>query len=94
MPHRSLDGARVLVVGGTNGIGEAIAAEAAAMGAHVAVEGRSTGLDVRDPAAVQAGVDGAAARLGGLDHVVCTAGVLRIGTVADCSPRSSSRSST
>lgn len=84
-PHRSLEGAHVLVVGGTNGIGEAIAADAAAAGAHVAVEGRSTGLDVRDPAAVQAAVDGAAARLGGLDHVVCTAGVLRIGTVADCS---------
>jgi 2-C-methyl-D-erythritol 4-phosphate cytidylyltransferase len=84
-PRRSLEGARILVIGGTNGIGEAVAAEAAEAGANVAVEARSTGLDVRDPESVQAGIDAAAARLGGLDHVVCTAGVLRIGTVADCS---------
>ena len=82
-PHRSLEGARLLVVGGTNGIGEAIAMEAAVAGARVEVEGRSTGLDVRDPASVQTCVDAAAAQLGGLDHVICTAGVLLIGPVAD-----------
>jgi 2-C-methyl-D-erythritol 4-phosphate cytidylyltransferase len=82
---RTLDGARLLVVGGTNGIGAAIADEARRQGAQAVVDGRSLGLDVRDAAAVQARVDATAAELGGLDHVVCTAGVLRIGTVAETS---------
>lgn len=81
-PGRSLVDARLLVIGGTNGIGAAIAAAAREAGAQVAVDGRSAGLDVRDAAAVARHVDEASARLGGLDHVVCTAGVLRIGAVA------------
>ncbi len=85
-PARSLDGQRMLIVGGTNGIGEALAMEAARSGALVAVDGRSSGLDVRDAAAVRDRVDATAARLGGLDHVICTAGVLRIGSVADAAP--------
>ena len=40
---------------------------------------RSLGLDVRDYADVAAHVEAAAAQIGGIDHVVCTAGVLRIG---------------
>ena len=82
-PTTDLAGSSVLVVGGTNGIGRAIADQAAAMGARVEVEGRSLGLDVRDAAAVQARVDAIAARCGGLDHVLVTAGILRIGRVAD-----------
>ncbi len=82
-PARDLAGARVLVIGGTHGIGEAIAAEAGRQGAAVAVDGRSKGLDVRDAGAVRARVDAAATTLGGLDHLICTAGVLRIGSVAD-----------
>ena len=86
-PHTThpLDGARLLVVGGTSGIGRAIADEASRQGAHVEVTGASSGLDVRDPDAVQAHMDAAAGRLGGLDHVVCTAGVLRVGPVATAS---------
>jgi ribitol-5-phosphate 2-dehydrogenase (NADP+) / D-ribitol-5-phosphate cytidylyltransferase len=80
---RSLAGSRILVVGGTHGIGEAIAAAAMAQGASVAVDGRSMGLDVRDAEAVREHVAGAAAQLGGLDHVICTAGVLRIGPIVD-----------
>lgn len=79
---RSLAGSRILVVGGTNGIGAAIATEARSQGARVTVDGRSEGLDVRDVAAVQAHMASAVAALGGLDHVICTAGVLRIGAVA------------
>ena len=78
-----LAGARILIVGGTNGIGRAIAEEAIQLGAQAIVEGRSTGLDVRDAAAVDARVEAAAGSLGGLDHVVVTAGVLRIGAVVD-----------
>ncbi|MEO6207286.1 MAG: bifunctional cytidylyltransferase/SDR family oxidoreductase [Candidatus Limnocylindrales bacterium] len=80
---RTLRDGRVLIIGGTNGIGAAIADAASAAGASVEVDGRSRGLDVRDGAAVQRRVDAASARLGGLDHVVCTAGILHIGSVAD-----------
>jgi 2-C-methyl-D-erythritol 4-phosphate cytidylyltransferase len=81
-PARSIAGSRILVVGGTHGIGEAIATEAQEQGANVAVDGRSMGLDVRDADAVRTHVAAAADTLGGLDHVICTAGVLRIGAVA------------
>jgi 2-C-methyl-D-erythritol 4-phosphate cytidylyltransferase len=78
---RPMAGERLLVVGGTNGIGRAIADEAERLGARTVVDGRSLGLDVRDPHAVADHVSAAAERLGGLDHVVVTAGVLRIGPV-------------
>jgi 2-C-methyl-D-erythritol 4-phosphate cytidylyltransferase len=82
----SVDGARMLVVGGTTGIGQAIAEAAERQGARVVVAGRSLGLDVRDYDAVTRHVDAAAAELGGLDHVICTAGVLRIGRVDATTP--------
>jgi 2-C-methyl-D-erythritol 4-phosphate cytidylyltransferase len=78
----SLDGARLLVIGGTSGIGDAIAGEARRQGATAEVDGRSLGLDVRDYAGVEARMAAAAGRLGGIDHVVCTAGILRIGSLA------------
>jgi ribitol-5-phosphate 2-dehydrogenase (NADP+) / D-ribitol-5-phosphate cytidylyltransferase len=84
---RTIEGARVLVIGGTNGIGRAIADEAERSGARVAVDGRSLGLDVRDAAAVGQRVDSAAERLGGLDHVVVTAGVLQVGAVIEARPQ-------
>ncbi len=76
---RTLDGARLLVVGGTSGIGRAIADEADATGAVVRVLGRSSGLDVRDAASVADAVAAVVDELGGLDHVVVTAGILRVG---------------
>jgi 2-C-methyl-D-erythritol 4-phosphate cytidylyltransferase len=79
----SLHDARVLVVGGTNGIGRAVADEAGRLGAATEVVGRSTGLDVRDRRAVSRCIDDVAHRLGGLDHVVVTAGVLKVGPVAE-----------
>lgn len=82
----SLDGARVLVVGGTHGIGRAIADAATRLGARVEVVGLSAGIDVRDPDAVQARVNAAAASMGGLDHVIVTAGVLKVGRVVDSTP--------
>jgi 2-C-methyl-D-erythritol 4-phosphate cytidylyltransferase len=80
---RTLADARVLVVGGTAGIGAAIATEARQLGARVAVDGRSLGLDVRDRTAVAERIDAAATELGGLDHVICTAGILHVGPIAD-----------
>lgn len=82
----SLDGARVLVVGGTQGIGRAIAAEAVRAGAVAEVLGRSTGIDVRDADAVADRVTAAAGNMGGLDHVIVTAGVLRVGQVVGGTP--------
>ncbi|HUG29730.1 MAG TPA: bifunctional cytidylyltransferase/SDR family oxidoreductase [Candidatus Limnocylindria bacterium] len=86
IPTRSLKRARIHVVGGTNGIGGAIAELAREEGAAVVVDGRRTGLDVRDYEAVAAHVDAAARELGGLDHVVCTAGVLRVGPAVEMTP--------
>jgi 2-C-methyl-D-erythritol 4-phosphate cytidylyltransferase len=86
LPSRSLEGARIYVVGGTNGIGRAIADRAREGGAAVEVDGRSTGLDVRDYAAVEARIRAVDERLGGLDHVICTAGLLKIGRAVDMSP--------
>jgi ribitol-5-phosphate 2-dehydrogenase (NADP+) / D-ribitol-5-phosphate cytidylyltransferase len=85
-PTRSLAGARIHLVGGTDGIGAAIATQAREDGAKVVVDGRRTGLDVRDYASVEAHIDAAAERLGGLDHVVCTAGVLKVGRAVDLQP--------
>lgn len=82
---RELRDAAVYVVGGTQGIGQAIAEAARAEGARVAVDGRRTGLDVRDAEAVEARMRAAAEELGGIDHVVCTAGVLKIGLAVELS---------
>ncbi len=85
-PSSVLAGARLYIVGGTNGIGLGIADEARRQGARVEVDGRSMGLDVRDYHQVASRVDAAATRMGGLDHVIVTAGVLRIGPVMETDP--------
>lgn len=85
-PTRSLRGAGVYVVGGTDGIGQAIARAAEDAGARVQVDGRRTGLDVRDPVAVEARMVAAAAALGRIDHVLCTAGVMRVGPSVAATP--------
>jgi 2-C-methyl-D-erythritol 4-phosphate cytidylyltransferase len=85
-PTRSLEGARIHIVGGTGGIGAAIADGARAQGARVIVDGRRTGLDVRDYDSVEGHVAAAAKELGGIDAVVCTAGVLKVGRAVDLSP--------
>ncbi|HYK95364.1 MAG TPA: bifunctional cytidylyltransferase/SDR family oxidoreductase [Candidatus Dormibacteraeota bacterium] len=85
-PSRSLRGSSVYVVGGTDGIGRVIAEQAREAGARVRVDGRRTGVDIRSYLAVEAHMHAAAAELGGLDHVVCTAGVMRVGPSATASP--------
>jgi NAD(P)-dependent dehydrogenase (short-subunit alcohol dehydrogenase family) len=82
---------KVLVTGGTSGLGLAMASALAAAGASVALTGRSAaraaevaaglpgavglGLDVREESSVARAVDQAWSRLGGIDMLVNNAGI-------------------
>lgn len=87
----SLQGRRVLITGGTRGIGAALAARLHERGAQVALIGRTADLleevsascggapwrraDVADEGSIATAVDELVAELGGLDVVVANAGV-------------------
>lgn len=73
-------GAHVAIVDLDRGLAEDTARAIAA--AH-GVTARAYGCDVRDPEAVRAVVDAAAADLGGMDHLVNNAGVQFISAIAD-----------
>jgi len=87
------DGLRAIVTGGASGIGYAAAAELTRRGAKVAILDRDIAgaaddvvaivADVTDDASVRAGVESAAAALGGIDIVVNNAGIGAAGSVAD-----------
>jgi NAD(P)-dependent dehydrogenase (short-subunit alcohol dehydrogenase family) len=97
--RQGLDGARVLIVGGSAGIGQEAGLAAARTGASVvfsarrverleaiagqAEEAHAVQLDVRDDASIAAGVAEAVERLGGLDAVLHAAGTGRMATLAD-----------
>ena len=96
-----LDGARVLVTGGSRGIGAALARAYAAAGADVVVAARSEGdlraiadevgghavvVDLADPAAVEALVPGVEADLGPIDVLVNNAGVETVDMAAVIDP--------
>jgi NAD(P)-dependent dehydrogenase (short-subunit alcohol dehydrogenase family) len=90
-PAIRLAARRVLVTGGTNGLGLAMASALTAAGASVTLTGRSAdrareiaaslpravglGLDVRDEASVGRAVEEAWARLGGIDMLINNAGI-------------------
>ena len=90
MNTSTLQSTRVLVTGGTSGLGQAMAAALAGAGAHVALTGRDgaraeaaagamgasgIAMDVRDERSVEEGVAEAYERLGGLDVLVSNAGI-------------------
>lgn len=92
MSLADVSGLRVLVTGGTSGLGRAMARALAEGGAHVALTGRhrdraraagrelpgdviGIGMDVRDPASVEAGVQEIHDLLGGVDALINNAGI-------------------
>ena len=94
----SLDGIRALVTGGTSGIGAALVDRLVADGAHVAFTGRDQGrgddvggrtgaafiqADATDEHAIVRSVDETVAILGGLDALVCSAGVISFESIRD-----------
>jgi len=93
----TIDQARVLVVGATGGLGRAVSLELVARGAVLALAARSRerlvsqsilndvqlSLDLTVPDAPAAVVRAARERLGRLDGVICLAGVVAFGPLAD-----------
>jgi len=101
-PFPGLDGGRVIVTGGTRGIGAGIARGFLRSGAQVlvcarnepaglpAADGRTarfTRADVRDPEQARHLVAGAVAAFGGVDVLVCNAGGSPPAPAATASPR-------
>ncbi|MGC0332038.1 2-C-methyl-D-erythritol 4-phosphate cytidylyltransferase [Streptomyces sp. SAI-170] len=79
-----LTGKTVVVFGGSYGIGKDIAELAGSYGAEVYALGRSTtGTHVENPEEVDDALSKAYAETGRIDYVVNTAGVLRIGKLAE-----------
>jgi 2-C-methyl-D-erythritol 4-phosphate cytidylyltransferase len=75
-------GRRVAIIGGTSGIGAAIAAELTGVGARVYAIGRSSDADVTTASGAEAALTSAAENLGGIDDLIVTAGVLHKGDLA------------
>jgi NAD(P)-dependent dehydrogenase (short-subunit alcohol dehydrogenase family) len=90
MKRQPLQSTRVLVTGGTTGLGRAMAAALAASGARVVLTSRDRAraeaaaaeigaigieFDVRDESSVSAGVEAVYEQLGGLDVLVSNAGI-------------------
>ena len=96
MADRILDGASIVVVGASGGIGRQIAAQLAERGARLTLVGRDLSAlkslaidatllsaDLRDAAAGRAIVDAALAANDRLDGVVNAAGIVAFGSLAD-----------
>ena len=79
-----LAGKTIIILGGSYGIGAEIGQLAKAAGANVVAHGRSTtGLHVQDPEAIEKAFRETFEEFGSIDAVVLTAGVLRIGKLAN-----------
>jgi ribitol-5-phosphate 2-dehydrogenase (NADP+) / D-ribitol-5-phosphate cytidylyltransferase len=82
-PGVDVRGKKVLIFGGTAGIGKAMADIMRDAGAQLICRGRSNGCDVRTPEAVRLAVDQAVLELEGLDVVVNAVGQLKKGRIDD-----------
>ncbi|MET8429660.1 SDR family NAD(P)-dependent oxidoreductase [Nocardia sp. NPDC004860] len=101
-PAPRVAGKRILITGAARGIGAALARQLHVHGAHVALLGIEESLlahvaaecgdapwrycDVGDPAQVERVVNSLTAELGGLDAVVCNAGIARQLSLLDGDP--------
>jgi cyclic-di-GMP-binding biofilm dispersal mediator protein len=81
-----LQGAVVLVVGASGGLGSRIAAQLESKGAVVARSSKSAGHDLRTPSVVREVLDGTNARYGRLDGLVVASGVVAFGAASDLDP--------
>jgi cyclic-di-GMP-binding biofilm dispersal mediator protein len=79
----TLEGAVVLVVGATGGLGQRIATRLESEGAVVARSSRSGGHDLRTPSVIREVLEGAVAQHGRLDGLVVASGVVAFGAAAD-----------
>lgn len=83
-----LPGVRAVVTGGASGIGAAVVQRFTAEGASVLaadVEGGDVLVDVTSSASVEAAIADIVDRLGGIDVVVCNAGISIVGELATLS---------
>ena len=79
----NLQGAVVLVVGATGGLGSRIAAQLENNGAIVARSSKSAGRDLREPAVVRELLEATNAQHGRLDGIVVASGVVAFGAATD-----------
>lgn len=86
-PGIDIRGKRVLILGGTSGIGKAMSDIMTDAGAQVISRGRRNGCDIRDANNVQQSIDDAASSLGGLDIVVNAVGLLQKCPIKDTDDR-------
>jgi len=80
-PGMALRDKRVLIIGGTRGIGKAMADIMSGGGAKVIARSRENGCDIAQEFNVKNAINEAARSLGGLDLVVNAAGILKHGAL-------------
>ncbi|MDJ0321380.1 SDR family NAD(P)-dependent oxidoreductase [Pseudarthrobacter sp. PS3-L1] len=81
----NLEGAVVLVVGASGGLGSRIATQLEGRGAIVARSSKSAGYDLRSPSVIQEVLDAAQAQHGRIDGLVIASGVVAFGAAAELS---------
>jgi 2-C-methyl-D-erythritol 4-phosphate cytidylyltransferase len=82
-PGMNLRGKRVVIFGGTRGIGKAMADILNSGGAHVLVYSRQTGCDITLEGDVRQALQSTAHYFGGIDAVVNAAGLLKNGKLLE-----------
>lgn len=82
----NLQGAVVLVVGATGGLGSRIADQLESHGAVVARSSKSAGHDLREPSVIREVLDATKAQHGRLDGLVVASGVVAFGAASELEP--------